>query len=170
MIVVRPAVTAVLVLLTVTVQVGLFAQLSIAGVVPDLALLLVVAAAIVRGPAYGTVLGLLAGLAMDLAPPADGVAGRWALALALAGWLAGQARGDARQSAFATVVTVAVASLAATSIYALTGLVLSEPGISVASTLEVLPVALLYDVAITPLVVPLAMLVWRKLDPAPARW
>lgn len=168
--VLRPFVTAVLVLLTVTLQVGLFARLSIAGVVPDLALLLVVAAAIVRGPAYGTVLGLVAGLAVDLAPPADGVAGRWALGLALAGWLAGQARSDAKQSAFATLITVAVASLVATSVYALTGLVLAEPGVSVAEALEVLPVALLYDVAITPLVVPLAMLIMRTLDPTPVRW
>lgn len=167
---VRLAATAALLLVTVTVQVGLFAHLSIAGVVPDLALLLVVAAAIVRGPTYGTALGLVAGLCVDLAPPADGVAGRWALALAVAGWLAGQARGDARLSAVATVVTVAVSSLAATSIYALSGLVLSEPGVTVGRAFEVLPVAVLYDVAITPLVVPLVMLVLRRLDPAPARW
>ncbi len=168
--VVRTFVTAALLLVAVTVQVGLFAHLSIAGVVPDLALLLVVAAAIVRGPAYGSVLGLFAGLAVDLAPPADGVIGRWALALALAGWLAGQARGDARQSAFATLVTVAVSSLAATSIYALSGLLLAEPGITVASALQVLPVALLYDVAVTPLVVPLVMVILRTLDPTPVRW
>jgi rod shape-determining protein MreD len=124
----------------------------------------------VRGPAYATVLGLFAGLAVDLAPPADGVAGRWALALALAGWLAGQARGEARQSALATVATVAVASMAATSIYAVTGLVLSEPGVSVARAIEVLPIAVLYDVAVTPLVVPLAMLLLRRLDPTPVRW
>ncbi len=167
---VRVAATALLLVVTITLQVSLFAHLSIAGVVPDLALLVVVAAAIVRGPAYATVLGLLAGLAVDLAPPADGVAGRWALALALAGWLAGQARGDARQSAFATLVTVAVSSLTATSVYALSGLVLSDPGVSVARALEVLPVAVLYDVAITPLVVPLAVLLLRRLDPAPVRW
>ncbi|MDQ3593062.1 MAG: hypothetical protein M3386_09195, partial [Actinomycetota bacterium] len=69
-----------------------------------------------------------------------------------------------------TLITVAVASLVATSVYALTGLVLAEPGVSVAEALEVLPVALLYDVAITPLVVPLAMLIMRTLDPTPVRW
>ena len=35
---------------------------------------------------------------------------------------------------------------------------------------EVLPVAVLYDVGVTPLVVPLAILVFRRLDPAPVRW
>ncbi len=166
----RPLAVVALVLATVTLQIGLFTHLSIAGVVPDLALLLVVAAALVRGPAYGTVLGLLAGLAVDLAPPADGIAGRWALALAVAGFLAGLARGEARQSAVATVVTVAVSSFAATSLYALTGLVLQEPGVTVARALEVLPVSVLYDVAVTPLVVPLAVLAFRRLDPVPVRW
>jgi len=169
-IVARTVTAVVLVVLTVTAQVGLFSHLSFAGVVPDLALLVVVAAAIVRGPAYGTVLGLFAGLCVDLAPPADGIAGRWALALAVAGWVAGQVRGDARLSALATAATVGVSSLAATSIYALSGLVLSEPGVTVARALEVLPLAVLYDVAIAPLVVPLVILVLRRLDPAPARW
>lgn len=165
--VLRVAAVVVLVLVTVTLQVGLFTELSVAGVVPDLALLLVVAAALVRGPSYGAVLGLLAGLAVDLAPPADGVAGRWALALAVAGWLAGLVKADARQSAVATVVTVAVASFAATSLYALSGLVLREPGVSVSAVLEVLPVAVLYDVAVTPLVVPLALIAFRRLGPVP---
>jgi rod shape-determining protein MreD len=132
--------------------------------------LVVVAAALVRGPAYGAVLGLVAGLAVDIAPPADGVAGRWALALAVAGWLAGLARGEARQSALATVVTVAVSSFAATSLYALSGLALRDPGVTVGRVLEVLPVAVLYDVGVTPLVVPLAIVVFRRLDPAPVRW
>lgn len=166
----RSSAVGVLLLITVTVQVGLFAHLSIAGVVPDLALLVVVAAALVRGPVYGTVLGLVAGLLVDLAPPADGVAGRWALALAVAGWLAGLARGEARQSAVATVVTVAVSSFAATSLYAMSGLVLRDPGVTVSRVIEVLPVAVLYDVAVTPLVVPLAVLAFRRLDPAPIRW
>ena len=170
MTVLRPVMVAILVLVTVTVQVGFFAHLSIAGVVPDLALLLVVAAALVRGPSYGAVLGLVAGLAVDIAPPADGIAGRWALALAVAGWLAGLARGEARQSALATVATVAVSSFAATSLYALSGLVLRDPGVTVGRVLEVLPMAVLYDVAVTPLVVPLAVLAFRRLDPAPVRW
>ena len=166
----RSSAVGVLLVITVTVQVGFFAHLSIAGVVPDLALLVVVAAALVRGPVYGTTLGLVAGLLVDLAPPADGVAGRWALALAVAGWLAGLARGEARQSAVATVVTVAVSSFAATSLYAMSGLVLRDPGVTVSRVIEVLPVAVLYDVAVTPLVVPLAVFAFRRLDPAPIRW
>ncbi|MBA2639936.1 MAG: rod shape-determining protein MreD [Nocardioidaceae bacterium] len=170
MVLLRAAACAVLIVLTITVQVGLFAHLSIAGVVPDLVLLLVVGAALARGPSYGAGLGLVAGLAIDLAPPADGVAGRWALALAVAGFLAGLVRGEARQSVVATVATVAVTSFAASSLYALSGLVLREPGVTISRALEVMPIAVGYDVALTPLVVPLAVVAFRRLDPAPVRW
>ena len=62
-------------------QVSVFSHLSLAGVVPNLCLLVVVAAALTRGPQFAAVLGFVAGVALDLAPPADHIAGRWALAL-----------------------------------------------------------------------------------------
>ena len=64
------------------------------GVVPNLCLLVVVAAALVRGPEQAAVLGFVAGLLLDLAPPADHVAGRWALALVVVGYVAGRMRPD----------------------------------------------------------------------------
>ena len=53
-------------------------------------------AALVRGPQFAAVLGFFAGLLLDLAPPADHVAGRWALALVVVGYVAGRMRQDAR--------------------------------------------------------------------------
>jgi rod shape-determining protein MreD len=91
----RAAVLAAVVVLAVVLQVAGFAHLSIEGVVPNLALLVVVAAALVRGPDFAATLGFLAGLAVDLAPPADHVAGRWALALVVVGYVAGPVRPDA---------------------------------------------------------------------------
>ena len=72
---VRAAVLAVLVILAVVLQVAGFAFLSFGGVVPNLALLLVVATALVRGPDAAAILGFVAGLAVDLAPPATWSAG-----------------------------------------------------------------------------------------------
>ena len=77
-------------------QLSVFSQLSWHGVVPDLVLLVVVAAALVRGAEFGMVLGFAGGVLLDLAPPADHVAGRWALALLLVGYVAGRVRQDAR--------------------------------------------------------------------------
>lgn len=56
---------------------------------PDLLLLLVVAAAIARGPTAGAVTGFACGLLVDLAPGSVHAVGIGALAHALAGYVAG---------------------------------------------------------------------------------
>ena len=150
-----------------TLQIGLFPQLSIAGVVPNLALLVVIAAAIVRGPQYAAVLGFVAGLMVDLAPPADHTAGRWALAFVVAAYLAGLVRRDADESALAAVMTVAGCSFVATSLFALSGLLLGDPGVTVARVFSVVPISVLYDVLVAPVVIPLVVAAYRRMDPYP---
>jgi rod shape-determining protein MreD len=162
---VRTLVLAALVTAAVVLQVAAFSYLSYDGVVPNLALLLVVAAALVRGPDFAMVLGFFAGLAIDLAPPADHVAGRWALALVVVGYLAGRVRHDAGTSAVAAVVTVAASSFVGTSVFALSGMVLRDPSVPVAEALQVIPVAVVYDVLLTPFVLPLAMRLLRRIQP-----
>lgn len=161
----RPVVLTLLVALAVTLQVAVFGYLSYDGVVPNLALLLVVAAALVRGPDFAAVLGFFTGLAIDLVPPADDVAGRWALALVVVGYLAGRVRHDAGTSALAAVATVAASSFVGTSVFALSGLLLGEPTAPVAEALAVIPVAVAYDVLLTPFVLPVTMRLFRRIRP-----
>ena len=158
------ALTAV-VTLAVMLQVVVFAHLSYEGVVPNLALLVVVAAALARGPEFSACLGFLAGLAVDLAPPADHIAGRWALALVVVGYLAGRVRHDATGSAVAAVLAVAASSFVGTSIFALSGMLLDDPGIAVSEALWVIPVAVAYDVLLTPFVLPVVIRLFRRLEP-----
>jgi rod shape-determining protein MreD len=162
---VRTVVLGLLVTAAVVLQVAAFSYLSYDGVVPNLALLLVVAAALVRGPDFAMALGFFAGLAIDLAPPADHVAGRWALALVVVGYLAGRVRHDAGTSAVAAVVTVAASSFVGTSVFALSGMVLRDPSVPVAEALQVIPIAVVYDVLLTPFVLPLAMRLLRRIQP-----
>jgi rod shape-determining protein MreD len=161
----RGAALAGVVLLAVVLQVAFFAAFSIDGVVPNLALVVVVAAALVRGPDFAAVLGFVAGLAVDLAPPADHVAGRWALALVVVGYLAGRVRQDARTSALAAVVTVAACSFVGTSVFALSGMVLHDPAVPAAEALRIIPLAVLYDVVVAPFALPVLMKVFRRLEP-----
>ncbi len=161
---VRALVLTMVITVAVVLQVTLFPYLAYEGVVPNLALLVVVAAALVRGPEFAAVLGFLAGLAVDLAPPADHVAGRWALALVVVGYLAGRVRHDARTSALAAVVAVAASSFVGTSIFALSGLVLRDPSVPVAEALAVIPAAVLYDVLLTPFVLPVMMRLFQRLE------
>jgi len=161
----RALVLTMVITFAVVLQVALFPHLAYAGVVPNLALLVVVAAALVRGPEFAAVIGFLSGLAIDLAPPTDHVAGRWALALVVVGYLAGRVRQDARTSAIAAIVTVAASSFVGTSIFALSGMVLSDPAVPAAEALAVIPSAVVYDVLITPFVLPLMMRLFRRLEP-----
>lgn len=165
---VRVLVAAAAVLVAALLQVSVLSQVSWHGVVPNLVLLVVVAAGLVRGASFAMVLGLAAGLLLDLAPPADHVAGRWALALVLVGLVAGQVNREARSSAGAVVATVAVCSLLGTTVFALTGALLGDPISSVGSVLGVVGLALLLDVLLTPLVLPPLMAMFRRLEPVRA--
>jgi rod shape-determining protein MreD len=162
---VRVLATTLVLVLAVALQAVVFSSLSIGGVVPDLVLLVVVAAALVRGPEFAAALGFLGGLAIDLAPPADHVAGRWALALVAVGYLAGRVRHDAGSSAVAAVVTVAASSFVGTSVFALSGMLLHDPSVPAFEALRVIPLAVLYDVLLTPFVLPVVMRLFRRLQP-----
>ena len=152
-----------MVTLAVVLQVALFPYLSYDGVVPNLALLVVVAAALVRGPEFAAVIGFLGGLAIDLAPPTDHVAGQ-RRSLVLVGYLAGRVRHDAHTSAVAAIVTVAASSFVGTSVFALGAMVLSDPAVPASEALAVIPVAVVYDVLLTPFVLPLMMRLFRRLE------
>jgi rod shape-determining protein MreD len=162
---VRAFFLAALVMAAVILQVAVFRYVSIDGVVPNLALLVVVVAAFARGPQFAAVLGFGAGLLLDVAPPADHIAGRWALALVIVGYLAGRVRQDARSSTLVALMTVAACSFVGTSIYAITGLVLQDDALPAGQMLQVIGTSVLWDVVITPLALPLLMVVFRRLRP-----
>jgi rod shape-determining protein MreD len=162
---VRAGVLVVVLVVAVVLQVAVFSLLSWGGVVPNLALVVVVGAALVRGPEFAATLGFLGGLAIDLAPPADHVAGRWALALVVVGYLAGRVRHEAGTSALAALLTVAACSFVGTSVFALSGMLLHDPAIPVGEALHVIPVAVLYDVLVTPFVLPLVLRLFRRMQP-----
>ncbi len=146
-------------------QVTLFPHFAWQGVVPNLVLLVVVGAALARGAGFGMVLGFLSGVALDLAPPADHVAGRWALALVLVGYVAGRVRPETRASVSGVVATVVVCSLLGTSVFALSGLLIGDLTLGFGDLLRVIGVAVLWDVLMTPLVLPLVARVFEALAP-----
>ena len=164
----RVAVAAALVLVALVLQVALFPHLAWEGIVPNFCLLVVVAAALVRGPAKNPSVAANAGLLLDLAPPADHVAGRWALALVVVGYVAGLMRQDTRPTATTVVATVAASSLIGTSVYALSGVVLGDAVAGSGDLLRIILVSLLWDVLLTPLVLPGVMRLFTRLEPASA--
>ena len=161
----RAAVAVAAVGVALVLQVSVFPYLAWDGIVPNLCLLVVVGAALTRGPQFAAVLGFAAGVALDLAPPADHVAGRWALALVVVGYVAGRVRQDVRPPATAVVATVAASSFVGTSVFALSGIILGDGSVTFAELLPIIGVSLLWDVLLTPLVLPPVMAMFRHLEP-----
>lgn len=162
----RVVLVSVLVLLALVLQVTVFPHLAWNGVVPNACLLVVVAAALVRGPRFAMVVGFAAGVLLDLAPPADHTVGRWALALVLVGYVAGRVRQDVRRTnALAVVGTVAACSFVGASVFAVSGLLLQEGVGGVGEMLGVILVAVVCDVVLTPFVVPLVMGALHRTEP-----
>lgn len=154
---VRGLAMGALVCVAVVLQVVVFRHFPINGVVPNLALTLVVVVAIARGPEFAATLGFAAGLLLDLAPPADHVAGRWALALVVVGYLSGRVRKDAITSAFTAVLVVGAASFVGTSLYAFSGVLLGDGSLPVDQMLQVIATSVLWDLLLAPLLVPVLL-------------
>lgn len=146
------------------------------GVVPDLVLLVVVATALATDTRYGMLTGFFAGALLDLAPPADHVAGRWALALMAVGYVVGRLAHDntadvgrmetdgARRPPLTLVLAAAAGgSFVGTSVFALSGLFLADSAASVGELLPVALIALLLDVVAALVVVPACFWLFRRL-------
>nr|MBO2472914.1 rod shape-determining protein MreD [Actinomycetales bacterium] len=95
--IVRPFVLAAVavVLLAPVLQAAVVNRLGLPGGFPDLAVIGVCSLAVLTRPQVGALLGFAAGLATDIAPPADHSIGRHALVLCLAGLLCGKIPRDA---------------------------------------------------------------------------
>ena len=128
------------------------------GGVPDLVLVVVAALGLASGPAPGAIAGFAAGLALDLAPPASGLIGKYALVFVLVGWAAGRLHATLARSAVLPIVIVAAAAAAAELMVAGLSLALQPAQVSWAAVRQVLPAAVSYDVAISPFVLYLVLL------------
>ena len=164
---VRIGILAVLLLTLITIQDAALRYLSVGGVVPNLALLMVIAAGVVRGSDYGAGLGLVAGLLLDLVPPGSGTAGRWALALVAVGFLAGRVGSEAG-SRRAMAALVAGCSFVATSVYALTGVLLGDTPLESGRMPLVIVIGVIVDVLAALVLLPAALALIRRLRPARA--
>lgn len=146
------------------VQVSVLPFLSWHGVGPNLVLLVVVAAALSCGSEFAMALGFAGGVMLDLAPPADHIAGRWALALVAVGYLAGYVR-TSRQGPLAVAGIVLASSFVGTSIFALTGVLLRDPALGVGELLGGVLQSMAGDLLLAPLVLWPGMRLLHHLQP-----
>jgi rod shape-determining protein MreD len=122
------------------------------GAGPDLVLLVVVALALTGGPVPGMLTGFLAGLALDVAPPAGHTIGQYALVFTLVGYLCGRLATLGEESPALYVAISAGAAAVGAVLYAVLGVMLSDPEVTWAAVQHVLPPLVLYNVLLSPFV------------------
>jgi rod shape-determining protein MreD len=141
------------------IAVALLAQLTFinrltlpGGAGPDLVLLAVVALSLTGGPLAGLLTGFLAGLALDIAPPASHTIGQYALVFCLVGYGCGRLAGLGDGSPSLYVAISAAAAAVGAALHAVLGVMLSDPEVTWAAVRYVLPPSLIYDVILSPFV------------------
>ncbi len=149
---------ALAVLAAVVLQSSVFARLPLPGGPPSLVLVLVVAVGLAGGASAGLATGFAGGLLTDLlsAHPV----GLLALGFALAGFVAGLLEADVERTVLLPMVVVGAAALAVGLAYL--G-VLGLLGRKSADGIAALPATVVYDVMLTPFVVPLVAAAGRRL-------
>jgi rod shape-determining protein MreD len=147
------------------VAVAVLLQLAVAdriafpgGTGPDLVLLTVAALALANGPMAGVLTGFCAGLAMDVAPPAGHLVGQDALVFCLAGYTCGllaikpasDGVPEQEHSALFEIAVTAAGAACGEALAAGVGVMLSDPRVTWPAIKHVLPVAIGYDVLLSP--------------------
>lgn len=146
-------------------QVAVANRLPLPGAVtPDLVLLTVAALALMNGSMLGMVTGFAAGLATDIVPPADHTIGRYALVYCLIGYLCGLVAAEPDRSAVVPFLTVAAGALAGTLLYAGVGVLLDDPRATWPIISHIVPLAVLYDMLVSPFVLWGVLRLTRRAD------
>jgi rod shape-determining protein MreD len=136
---------------------------------PQLLVVSVVAVALTCGPLRGAVIGFVAGLFADVVPPGDSTLGRIALVLAVTGYLAGLFEEVEERSVLLPLGLVILATVWVGFGYTLIGsMVAGGGGADWHELLRSLPSAVLYDVVLTPFVIPFVATLVRRLEPEPS--
>ncbi|MFD0687546.1 rod shape-determining protein MreD [Actinomadura fibrosa] len=161
----RTVTAAVVIVVTLVLQVSVANRLPLpGGVQPDLVLLAVVALALVSGSMTGMVAGFLAGLAADIIPPADHTLGRYALVYCLIGYLCGIASAEMDRQSVVPFFAVAAGALAGTVLYAATGMILGDPRAEWSTVSRMVPLQVVYDVIASPFIVWAVLRVTRRYE------
>jgi rod shape-determining protein MreD len=166
---VRIGLAALFLMAAVTVQTSVLTNVAVAGVTCDLALIVVIALALSRGPEWGAITGFAGGLLLDVVPPADHTAGRWALSLAIAGYVAGLIRRETSTGPvgpLGVALTVVLGTVISLFLYSATGSLLHDPSVDWGEFGVRLGIAAGYDVVGAIVVIPLVMWIMGRVTPA----
>ncbi len=150
----------------VAFEMAVLSRLGLPGATPDLVAVLVGALAATCGAGVGSIAGFVAGMLLDLVPPADGTVGVWAVGLTLVGYVIGSRYSLLTRSRTATVAEVALAGPVAALIRLLLGGLLGDSRVVWQSVPTLLTTDLFYCFVLATLVFPVVVVLARRLTPA----
>ena len=149
--------TVVALLVAVALQTSSLSMLGLPGPTPQIVLVVAASVALVRGRSTGMLIGFGGGILLDVAPPADHPLGRYALAYCITGYVVGTFRGDGhRRSAFLPILLVSIGVLIGNLVDTLLGTVFGYVHLAINEIVTVVPLAVVYDVVLTPFIFPVA--------------
>lgn len=148
------AVAVLSVIAAIAIELTVFARLDFPGATPPLLVVVVCALAMSMGPIPGAVIGFGAGLAMDVAPPNDGLIGLNALILLVVGFSVGYMYFAAERPVLLTLGVVALAAGAAPLATATVSSVLGGTRVIWEVVPAMVVASMLYALILTPFVVP----------------
>ena len=155
-----------LLLLSLVVHTTLLPSVRIAGVMPDLMLLVALSAGLEAGPSYGAAVGFASGMLADLVLPTP--LGLSALVFTLIGYAVGLAKaGLIRDVWWFPVIVAFVASSAGEGVFAATGWMIGEEGLVNTHLSTIMLVVGIFNAAMAPVV--LRVVRWSLAGRLPAR-
>lgn len=157
----RLAVAAVAIVLALAVQTTILSRLPLPGNQPSLLLVLVVASALAGGVPAGVGMGFATGLAADLI--SSHPLGLLALVFLLVGWVVGSIDLATERGVTTSLLIVAGAAVGSFLGYLLVLSLTASSGPDWGAQLTGLPAGALYDVMLTPFVLPVVAAVERRL-------
>ena len=144
--------TALLIVTALVLQLSLFNELTIAGVTPDIMLLLAIAAGLTGGSDRGAVVGFFSGLAIDLVLTSP--FGLSAFAYAVTGYAAGFVENSiVRPPPWMSAFAGFAGTILGIGLYVVAGSLLGEPHLYTDDFWRILSIAALYNGLLSPLIV-----------------
>lgn len=162
---IRVLLVAVLLFTALLLQLTVLPLLGLPGATPDLLLVTVAAIGVASGPVKGAGYGFIAGVVLDLVPPATGILGLSAVVLTVVGYLAGELGERRDRPALNTILAVAGLAGGAVLGYAMIGGIVSDPRVDWARVPSLALTSGLYAGVLAAFVVPGVGAMVRRLDP-----
>jgi rod shape-determining protein MreD len=159
----RSAAISLAVATATVLQPTIFARMPLPLGVPQLVVLLVATVALLEGPMRGCVTGFAAGLLSDLLSLHH--VGEQALVLTAMGYLVGLVADEVERSVLVPLVAVGVASAGALVVFAGVSQIVGDGSATASSLGREALAAAVYDVLLTPLLLPPLRALLVRLDP-----